>query len=84
MAHHKSAIKRIKTNERSRQYNKHHKSEANAAIKSVLGSESKKDGVSNLNNAFKLIDKLVHKDIMHKNKAANKKSQLNKFVNGLA
>jgi len=83
MAHHKSAIKRIKTNERSRQYNKHNRTETNSAIKSVLGSKSKKDGTENLNTAFKLIDKLVHKDILHKNKAAHQKSQLSKHVNGL-
>ena len=83
MAHHKSAIKRIKTNEKSRQYNKHYRSEANAAIKSVLSSKSKKDGEENKNTAFKLIDKLVHKNILHKNKAANQKSQLSRFVNGL-
>jgi small subunit ribosomal protein S20 len=83
MAHHKSAIKRIKTNEKSRQYNKHYKSEANSAVKNVLASKSKKDGEDNLPKAFKFIDKLVHKNIMHKNKAANQKSQLSKFVNSL-
>ena len=83
MAHHKSAIKRIKTNEKSRQYNKHYRSEANAAIKSVFSSKSKKDSTANLNTAFKLIDQLVHKNILHKNKAANQKSQLSKHVNSL-
>jgi small subunit ribosomal protein S20 len=83
MAHHKSAIKRIKTNERSRQYNKHYKSDANAAVKSVLGSKSKKDGSENLNTAFKKIDQLVHKNILHKNKAAHQKSHLSKYVNSL-
>lgn len=83
MAHHKSAMKRIKTNEKSRQYNKHNKGEANSAVKSVLASKSKKDGIANLNNAFKAIDRLVDKKIIHKNKAANQKSQLNKHVNSL-
>jgi small subunit ribosomal protein S20 len=83
MAHHKSAIKRIKTNEKARQYNKHYKIETNTAIKTVLASKSKEDGTGNLNNAFKLIDKLVHKNILHKNKAAHQKSQLNRYVNSL-
>ena len=84
MAHHKSAIKRIKTNEKSRQYNKHYRIETNSAIKSVLSSTTKKDGTPYLNTAFKLIDQLVHKNILHKNKAANQKSQLSKHVSSLA
>ena len=83
MAHHKSAIKRIKTNEKSRQYNKNYRNEANTVIKSVLGSKSKKDSTENLNTAFKLIDKLVHKNSLHKNKAAHQKSQLSKHVSSL-
>jgi len=83
MAHHKSAIKRIKTNEKSRQYNKRYRIETNDAVKSVLGLKSKKDSTDSLNTAFKLIDKLVHKNILHKNKAANQKSQLSKHVNSL-
>lgn len=84
MAHHKSAIKRIKTNEKSRQYNKHYRNETNSVVKSVLGSKSKEDGSSKMKSAFKLIDQLVHKNIIHKNKAANQKSQLSKHVNSLS
>lgn len=83
MAHHKSAIKRIKTNEKSRSYNKNFKSIANSAVKSVLESESQTDGGEKLKNAFKLLDQLANKDIIPKNKAANKKSQLSKHVNTL-
>ena len=83
MAHHKSAIKRIKTSEKSRQYNKHYRNEASAAVKSVLSSKSKKDGAENLSTAFKRIDQLVHKNILHKNKAAHQKAHLSKFVNSL-
>ena len=83
MAQHKSAIKRIKTNEKSRSYNRHFKSEASSAIKSVLESKSQKDGTENLNSAFKLLDQMAHKDIIPKNKAANKKSQLSKHVTSL-
>jgi small subunit ribosomal protein S20 len=84
MAHHKSTIKRIRTNEKSRLYNKAHKSEATTAIKAVLSSASKEEAQEKVNTAFKLVDKLAHKNIIHKNKAANKKSQLSKFVNSLS
>jgi len=83
MAHHKSAKKRIKTNEKSRSYNKHYKAEANLVIKSVLESKSKADGTEMVNGAFKLLDQMVHKNIIPKNKAANKKSQLSKHVSSL-
>ena len=83
MAHHKSAIKRIKTNEKSRSYNKHFKVEASLVIKSVLETKSQKDGTEKINGAFKLLDQLVRKNIIPKNKAANKKSQLSKHINSL-
>lgn len=84
MAQHKSAIKRIRTSEKSRQYNKHYKSELKAALKSAFAAENKEDGSSKIGNAFKLLDKLVHKNILHKNNASNQKSRLSKFVNGLS
>lgn len=84
MAHHKSAVKRIKTSEKSRVYNKHYNSQTNSAIKSVLESDSKEDATKKLSDAQKLIDQLVKRNIIHKNKAANKKSQLSKHVSSLS
>ncbi len=84
MAHHKSTIKRIRTNERSRQYNKMYKSELKDALKSAFDAKDKEDGSTKISTAFKLLDKLVHRNILHKNNAANQKSRLNKCVNGLA
>jgi small subunit ribosomal protein S20 len=84
MAHHKSTIKRIRTNEKSRQYNKHYKSELKTALKSTFEAENKEDGSAKVAKAFKLLDKLVHRNILHKNNAANQKSRISKFVNGLA
>ena len=83
MAHHKSTIKRIRTNEKSRLYNKHYKSQSNSAINSVLEAESKEDGNTKMKNAFRLLDRLVNRNIIHRNKAANKKSQLSRHVNKL-
>ena len=84
MAHHKSTIKRIRTNEKSRQYNKKYKSELKATLKSAFASENKEEGSERIAGAFKVLDQLVHKNILHKNNAANQKSRLSKFVNGLA
>ena len=84
MAHHKSAIKRIRTNERSRVYNKQLTGRLKSTLKSVFETKSKEDAAPKLNDAFKLMDKLVSKNILHKNKAANQKSRISKYVNGLA
>ncbi len=84
MAHHKSTIKRIRTNEKSRQYNKRYKNELKVALKSTFDAETKEEGSSKIANAFKLLDKLVQRNILHKNNAANQKSRLSKFVNGLS
>ena len=84
MAHHKCTIKRIRTNEKSRQFNKRYKNELKEALKSTLGSETKDEGTSTISKAFKLLDKLVQKNILHKNNASNQKSRLSKHVNSLA
>jgi small subunit ribosomal protein S20 len=84
MAHHKSTIKRIKTNERSRIYNKHYKSQAYSAVKSALETTTTEESEKKVNNAFKLLDRLVKRNIIHKNKVAHKKSQLSKHRNNIA
>ena len=63
--------------------NKSYKSKISTAVKNVL-NESKKDlAEKKLNEAVKLIDKVASKGIIHKNKAANKKSNLYKHLNSL-
>ena len=83
MAQHKSAIKRIKTNEKRRIRNKEYTSRMKTAIKKVEESDSKDKAVDALNSACSFIDKLVSKGILKKNTAANKKSSLYKFVNSM-
>ncbi len=55
-----------------------------AAIKAVLNSENKEQATENLKTAYRLLDQMVKKNIIHKNKAANQKSRLSRFVNGLS
>ena len=83
MANHKSALKRIRSNETKKSLNKlQHKTTRNA-IKNLKEVKTKKKGISMLPNVFSLIDKLSKKNIIHSNKAANLKSKLNKFVSSL-
>ncbi len=81
MAHHKSAIKRIRTNEKARLRNKHYRSMMKTAIKKVRLAESKEAAAAHLTRAVSLLDRLAAKGIIHKNNAANKKAKLTRFVN---
>jgi len=78
-----SELKRVRQSIKANLVNKAYKSKISTAIKKVL-SESKKDlAEKKLNDAVKLIDKVASKGIIHKNKAANKKSNLYKHINSL-
>jgi small subunit ribosomal protein S20 len=81
MAHHKSAKKRIRTNERKRVRNQAAMSKVKTLIKNVFTAENKADAEKNLKEAISFIDKSVGKGRIHKNTAARKKSSLTKHVN---
>jgi len=83
MPHHKSALKRVKTNLKRQKYNTHYKSMMKSAIKKVLGSTVKETAIQSLKDIYSLLDKLAKKKIIHKNKAANQKAQMARFVNSL-
>lgn len=86
MANIKSQIKRIKTNEKSRQRNKAVKSELKTAIRRAreavaAGDLAKATEAERI--AGKKLDKATSKGVLHKNNAANKKSALAKHVASL-
>ena len=78
-----SELKRVRQARKANLKNKSYKSEVNTSIKKVLSSTKKDEGLLNLKNAVKIIDKVAGKGIIHKNKAANKKSNLYKHINKL-
>jgi len=83
MANHKSAEKRIRSNEKRRLRNKASISKVKTLVKKVFDSENKEAGEKNFKEAVSFIDKTVSKGRIHKNTASRKKAQLAKFVNGL-
>lgn len=83
MATHKSAVKRIQIGERNRIRNRHYKTQLRNQIKKLRSVENKKDGEKVYRDTTAMLDKLVTKGIIHKNKAANQKSKLAHFVNRL-
>jgi len=53
------------------------------AIKRVRSLTEKEKALAELRKTAKLLDQLAAKGIIHKNKAANNKSSLTRFVNTL-
>tara|TARA_B110001450_G_scaffold231203_1_gene232921 strand:+ start:64 stop:315 length:252 start_codon:yes stop_codon:yes gene_type:complete len=83
MANHKSALKRIRSNEAKRLRNKYQHKTARNAVRDLRTSEDKKEAESKLNTVISMLDKLAKNNIIHKNKAANLKSQLTKHVSSM-
>jgi small subunit ribosomal protein S20 len=83
MAHHKSAKKRIRQDEKKRLHNRYYKKSARTAIAKLRGITEKSDAESYLPKVIAMIDKLAKKGTWHKNKASNLKSKLTKHVNSL-
>ena len=83
MAHHKSTIKRIQTNARDAERNRHYTSKLKTQIKKMRSVENKEEGEKVYRETASYLDKLVNKGIIHKNKAANQKSKLAAVVQKL-
>jgi len=83
MANHKSALKRIRQNERRSTGNKYSLKSTRTFIKKLKDTKDKKEASELLTKVSSMLDKLAKKNIIHKNKAANDKSKLTKLVNSL-
>ena len=84
MAHHKSALKRIRQNEKRRLQNRYYKKTTRTAIKNLRDLKDKAEADSFLPKVISMIDRLAKKGNIHRNKAANLKSGLMRHVNALA
>ena len=78
-----SELKRVRQSIKANLSNRAYKAKVNTSIKKVLNEKKKKEAQAGLKEAIKLIDKVASKRIIHKNKAANKKSTLYKHLNSL-
>ena len=79
-----SELKRVRQSRKANEYNNHYKSMMKTSIKKVLNSTSKKDAAALKDEAFKVIDKVASKGVIHKNKAANQKSRISRHINTLS
>lgn len=80
MANHKSALKRVRSDEKKRERNRYQHKTTRNAIRDIRKEDNKEEASKNLSSVVSMIDKLAKNNIIHKNKAANQKSKLTKFV----
>lgn len=83
MANHKSALKRIRANAAKRLRNRYQAKTTRTFIKRLRTAKDKETAVELLPRVVSMLDRLAKKNVIHKNKAANNKSKLTKFVNSL-
>jgi small subunit ribosomal protein S20 len=84
MANHKSALKRIRTNEAKRLTNRYQHRTMRNAIKKLREMDQAKEAAEFLPSVISMIDKLAKKNVIHDNKASNLKSSLTKHVASLS
>jgi small subunit ribosomal protein S20 len=83
MANHKSAIKRIRSNDAKRTENRYYAKTTRTAVKKLRATTSRKEADELLPKVSSMLDKLAKKNVIHKNKAGNVKSKLAKKVASL-
>lgn len=83
MAHHKSALKRIRQTENRTEHNKYFAKTTRNAIKNLRNTTEKTAASELLPKVASMLDKLAKKNVIHSNKASNLKSGLTKHVNSL-
>jgi small subunit ribosomal protein S20 len=86
LAHHKSAIKRIKQNEKKNERNRHVRSTLRTFIKRVREAVAGKDSAlakEALEAAIPVIDAAASKGVIHSSNASRNVSRLTKLVNTL-
>jgi small subunit ribosomal protein S20 len=83
MANHKSAQKRIRSNESKKLRNKYQHKTTRNAVRNLRAMTDKTEAETLLKSVVSMLDKLAKRNIIHKNKAANLKSGLQVKINKL-
>ncbi len=87
MANHRSALKRLRQNEKRRARNRYWKSTMRTIIKKVraaVENGEREEAQTLLRQAIKTIDHVQSKGVIHKRTASRKVSRLTKLVNTLS
>lgn len=83
MANHKSALKRIRSNNAKRITNRYQHKTTRNAIKELRDTADKAKAQELFLEVSSMVDKLAKKNVIHKNKAGNIKSKLAAHVSSL-
>ncbi|NQW28879.1 MAG: 30S ribosomal protein S20 [Ignavibacteria bacterium] len=83
MAHHKSAIKRIRQTRKRKIYNRANMKTVREAIKAVRAASTLDTAQAALSAAFSALDRVTARGIMKKNTVAHRKSSLSRHVRTL-
>ncbi len=83
MPHHKSAAKRVGTNEKSRLRNIAARSRMRSAMRSVRASTTREQGLEAYRSASAVLDRTAAKGVIKKETASRHKSRLATFVSRL-
>ncbi|MFH1279525.1 MAG: 30S ribosomal protein S20 [Candidatus Eisenbacteria bacterium] len=83
MPHHKSAKKRLRTNEKKNTVNRASRSTIRTLTRKVDEAKTPEEGREALGRLLPRLDKAVKTNLMHKNTVARKKSRVQKLVNKL-
>ena len=80
MPHHKSAAKRIKTNEKARLSNVAAKSRMRSAVRAVRAATTRTEATAALKAAISILDRTAAKGVIKKETASRQKSRLALFA----
>ena len=83
MANHKSAQKRVRSDEKKRDRNRYQHKTTRNAVRDLRASSDAKEAREMLPKVSSMLDKLAKNNVIHKNKAANLKSSLSAHVSKL-
>lgn len=83
MANHKSALKRVRQTETRNERNRYQHKTTRNAVRKLRSLTDKKEAEKLMPEVASMLDKLAKTNIIHKNKAANLKSSIARYVGGL-
>ncbi|MFZ1322680.1 MAG: 30S ribosomal protein S20 [Ignavibacteria bacterium] len=80
---HKSAQKRARQTVKKTERNKKYKTLIKGSVKRVMSKEEKTEAAAEFKKTSQVLDRAAVKGVIHKNKAANQKSKIAKYINKL-
>ena len=83
MANHISSLKRSRQEEKRRLHNRYYAKTMRNAVRKLRATTNKEEAIAMYPSVQKALDKLAKVNIIHKNKAANLKSKLCKYIQKL-